>query len=360
MAADNARRGRDLARPPRILIATDACPPQVNGVARTIEWLADELNAMGVETVMLTPNGFPTFPMPSYPSLRLAAPSPNRIAREIERHRPDAVHIATEGPIGFMARRHCLRAGRRFTTCYHTRFPEYIAARAPVPLSWSYAVLRHFHNAAAATMVSTETLQSELAGRGFNKLVLWRRGVPVQGFAGQAAADFDWPRPIFLYVGRIAVEKNIDAFLSLNLPGTKVVVGDGPARRQLQSLFPEARFLGRLEGAELAAAYGGADAFVFPSLTDTFGLVVLEALAAGLPVAAFPVAGPRDILGDSGCGALDADLQRAALAALDIPRDKCRAFGARHTMRKSAHGFLTIVSQAIGLTIPEDVLQAAG
>ncbi len=347
-------------RPPRILIATDAWRPQVNGVARTLEWLVDEAAAVGVEFTMLTPDGFASIAAPTYPGIRLALASPSAIAREIERHRPDAVHIATEGPIGFLARRHCLRVGRPFTTCYHTRFPEYISARWPVPLSVSYAVLRRFHNAAAVTMVSTPALKAELEGRGFQRLVVWRRGIPLQTLAAAGRVASPWPGPISMYVGRVAVEKNLEAFLSLDLPGTKVVVGDGPAREGLQRKFPDARFTGRLDGADLVNAYASADVFVFPSLTDTYGLVMLEALAAGVPVAAFPVTGPREVLGDSGCGVMDFDLRRATLAALEIPRDKCRAFGALHSMRESARGFVANISAAIGLKVEPATVQAAG
>lgn len=315
---------------------------------------------MGVRVSLLTPEGFSTFPMPSYPSLRLAIPAPGAISRIISHRRPSVVHIATEGPLGFIARSYCIRAGLPFTTCYHTRFPEYLAARAPVPVSLSYAVLRRFHNAAAATMVSTGTLKRELGERGFRKLLHWRRGIPVQGFARATGTVYPFPGPIFLYVGRVAVEKNLEAFLQLDLPGTKVVVGDGPARGRLSEVYRNARFLGRLDGAELASAYAGADALVFPSLTDTFGLVVLEALATGLPVAAFPVSGPRDIIGESGCGVLDSDLRRAALAALHIPREKCRAFGALHGLRESARRFLDNIRTATGVELLADIRQAAG
>ena len=346
--------------PPRILIVTDAWRPQANGVARTLQWLVEEAPRVGVEFIALTPEGHWSVPAPSYPGLRLALASPNRVARDIERIDPDAVHIATEGPLGFLARRHCLRAGRPFTSCYHTRFPEYLRARWPIPLSWSYAALRRFHGAAAATMVSTTTLKKELESRGFGNLVVWRRGILLRDFLAAERRPSPVAGPVFLYVGRVAVEKNIAAFLSLDLPGTKVVVGDGPARAQLQSRFPEARFEGRLDGAALIEAYARADVFVFPSLTDTFGLVMLEALAAGVPVAAFPVTGPVQILGASGCGVMDMDLRRAALAALDIPREKCRAYATRHSMTASARDFVANVSQALGWRGALETLQAAG
>ncbi|MCP8937371.1 glycosyltransferase family 1 protein [Alsobacter sp. SYSU M60028] len=337
------------ARPFRVLVATDAWRPQVNGVVRTLEALAGEAPWHGAELRFLTPQGFRTLPMPSYPEIRLAMATPASVARAIEAARPNAIHVATEGPIGAMTRRYCLRHRLPFTTCYHTRYPEYLAARAPIPLSAAYAVLRRFHNAAAATMVATDTLRQELAGRGFDRLVRWRRGIDVDAFTGGRSDALEGlARPIFLCVARVAVEKNIEAFLKLDLPGTKVVVGDGPARAELAARYPRARFLGFLSGAALADAYASADAFVFPSLTDTFGLVVLEALAAGLPVAAYPVAGPRDILAGSGCGALDKDLAAAAMAALAIPRSRCRNFAAGHSLADSVRSFLDNVRAAQG------------
>ena len=345
----NARPFAERDSVPRILVATDACAPQVNGVARTLEWLVAAAPSVPAEITLLTPQGFPSLAVPTYPALRLALASPGTIARAIERSNPDAIHIATEGPIGFFARRHCLRVGRPFTTCYHTRFPEYIAARWPVPLAWSYAALRRFHNAAAATMVSTQAMKDELEARGFKRLRLWRRGIPVAQFTGAGVLPAPAESPIFLYAGRVAVEKNLDAFLRLELPGQKMIVGDGPARERLQQQYPDALFMGRLDGAELARAYAGASVFVFPSLTDTFGLVMLEALAAGVPVAAFPVTGPREVLGESGCGVMDIDLRKAALAALAIPRERCRAFGARHTMGESAREFVANIIAAVGL-----------
>lgn len=330
----------------RVLVATDAWRPQVNGVVRTLESLADEAPRHGADITVLTPLGFHSLPMPGYREIRLALTTSRAVAERIEAARPDAIHIATEGPIGYWVRRHCLKRGLPFTTCYHTRYPQYLAARAPVPLWASYEALRRFHNASAGTMVATQSLQDELASHGFSRLVRWRRGIDVAAFAGGRPGALDLPRPIFLCVARVAVEKNIAAFLELDLPGSKVIVGDGPARVELQQRFPEARFLGVLSGQALADAYASADAFVFPSLTDTFGLVVLEALAAGLPVAAFPVAGPRDILADSRCGVLDPDLRVAALAALDIPRRRCRAFAAGHSLAASTRSFLDNIRAA--------------
>ncbi|MBS7546055.1 glycosyltransferase family 1 protein [Ancylobacter oerskovii] len=343
-----------------ILIATDAWAPQVNGVVRSLEHTAREAASLGARISFLTPQDFRTVPMPTYPEVRLALATRAMVARRMDDIGADFVHIATEGPIGVLARRVCLARGRVFTTSYHTRFPEYLAARAPVPRALSYAWLRRFHNAGAGIMVATPTIETELKKRGFLRLLPWSRGVDSELFRprdeAERAADrlvdplLDLPRPIFLYVGRVAVEKNIGAFLDLDLPGSKLVVGDGPARAELQAKHPEARFLGLREGEALARAYAAADVFVFPSLTDTFGIVLLEALASGLPVAAFPVAGPLDVIGSAPAGApvgvLDNDLRRAALAALEIGRDAPRAFALRHDWRACTRQFLDNVEQA--------------
>jgi glycosyltransferase involved in cell wall biosynthesis len=345
----------EASRPPRLLIATDAWRPQVNGVVRTLEGLIVEAPDLGVDLKLMTPERFHSVPLPTYPEIRLALTTTGEIGRAIERIAPDAIHIATEGPIGYATRRWCLRTGTPFTTCYHTRFPEYLAARLPVPLAAGYAAMRHFHSAAAATMVATPSLERELRARGFSRLRVWRRGVDVSIFAsGMPSVSF--PRPIFLTVGRVAIEKNLEAFLQLDLPGTKVVVGDGPAKKDLERKFPAARFVGSAHGRELADYYGSADVFVFPSRTDTFGLVMLEALAAGVPVAAFPVDGAKEILGESGCGAVSEDLRSAALEALTISRSACRAFGARHTIRESARSFFQIIGEALGPPIAREAI----
>ena len=325
-----------VERPIRILIATDAWKPQVNGVVRTLEWLAEAAGKLDADIQFLTPDAFPTFVLPNFPDIRLAAATPRSVARIIEEMAPDAIHIATEGPVGYATRRWCVRTGRRFTTCYHTRFPEYLAARVRFPLSAAYWFLRRFHNAAAATMVATSALDRELRERGFARTVLWRRGIDLRNFISAKPAALPFARPIFLTVGRVAVEKNIEAFLKLELPGTKVVVGDGPERARLEALYPDCKFLGMRHGADLASIYAAADAFVFPSRTDTVGLVMLEALSAGAPVAAYPVTGPREVLGQSECGVMSEDLRAAALAALDISRAKCRAYGAAHSIEDSA------------------------
>ena len=323
----------------RILVATDAWHPQVNGVVRTLAMMADAVTALGSEVSFLTPDSFRTVAMPSYRDLRLALPWPGKVARLIAQACPDSIHIATEGPIGFLVRRYCRKHGLPFTTSFHTRFPEYVSARAPVPESWVWATLRWFHRESKAVMAATPALAEELRARGFPNVVLWPRGVDTALFRPRPV-DLCLPDPIFLCVGRVAVEKNLEAFLALDLPGTKVIVGDGPARAALERRFPDAVFLGALQGEALASVYASADVFVFPSRTDTFGLVLLEALASGLPVAAFPVAGPRDVIGDAAVGVLSEDLREACLAALEIPRRACVEFAAGHTWEASARAFL--------------------
>jgi len=332
----------------RLLIATDAWRPQINGVVRSLEQMAAHADAFGVETAFLTPLDFPSIPMPTYPEIRLSLAYPRNLARRIDALAPTHIHIATEGPIGFAVRSVCLSRGLPYTTSYHTRFPEYVAARARIPQEWTYSVIRRFHNAGCGMMVSTPSLERELAGRGFAKLMRWTRGVDTQLFRPRRQSVLDCKGPVFLTVARLAVEKNLEAFLSLDLPGTKVVVGDGPARAQLERIDPHARFLGALTGETLAQVYASADVFVFPSLTDTFGIVMLEALASGLPIAAFPVTGPLDVVDASGCGVLDGDLRVAALAALDIPSARCRAYGEGFTWRESARQFFANVVEANG------------
>lgn len=336
----------------RILIATDAWHPQVNGVVRTLTMMAEAARSLGTDVVFLTPETFPTVRLPSYPDLRVAIPNPLKVARMIEAAQPDCIHIATEGPIGLMARRYCRKRGLRFTTSFHTRFPEYVSARVPVPESWVWALLRRFHGASSAVMAATTALADELRGRGFRNVVLWPRGVDGNLFHPREGADLGLPRPIYLSVGRVAVEKNLEAFLSLDLPGTKVVVGDGPARAALERDFPNAVFLGARQGEALAQVYSAADVFVFPSKTDTYGLVLLEALASGVPVAAFPVTGPRDVIGDAPVGVLSDDLRAACLGALEIPRQACLDFAADHTWVASARAFIDNVTR-VWLLDPE-------
>jgi glycosyltransferase involved in cell wall biosynthesis len=324
----------------RILIATDAWHPQVNGVVRTLTSLARSASALGAEVDFLTPDGFPSLAVPTYPGLRVALPKRREIARRIEAASPDAIHIATEGPIGWAVRAYCRRRKLAFTTSYTTRFPEYIAVRSIIPASVSYAVLRHFHAAAAITMIATASLRQELSARGFRKLGTWTRGVDTDLFTPDDPAELDLPRPIFMTVGRVAVEKNLEAFLALDLPGSKVVIGDGPQRAVLERRYPKARFLGEKTGKDLTSHLAAADVFVFPSLTDTFGVVQLEALACGTPVAAFPVTGPLDVIADHPVGALDTDLRSACIRALGISRELCRSFALERSWENSARQFI--------------------
>jgi glycosyltransferase involved in cell wall biosynthesis len=323
----------------RILVATDAWHPQVNGVVRTLTMMAEAAKTFGVEVSFLTPQSFRTVALPSYPDLRVALPYQAKIARLIADARPDSIHIATEGPIGLLVRRYCRKQGMPFTTSFHTRFPEYISARLLVPESWIWAALRRFHGASQAVMAATPALAGELRARGFRNVVLWPRGVDAGHFHPRPA-DLGLPRPVFLCVGRVAVEKNLEAFLDLDLPGSKVIVGDGPELMALARKYPHAVFLGARQGEALAEAYAAADVFVFPSRTDTFGLVLLEALASGLPVAAFPVTGPRDVIGAAPVGALNEDLREACLSALEISPQACLEFAARHTWEASARSFV--------------------
>ncbi len=323
----------------RILVATDAWHPQVNGVVRTLAMMADAAKGLGAEVSFLTPESFRTFALPSYRDLRLALPYQAKIARLIAEAMPDSIHIATEGPIGLLVRRYCRNNGLPFTTSFHTRFPEYISARLPIPESWIWAALRWFHAPSQVVMAATPALAIELRIRGFRNVVLWPRGVDARLFHPRSV-DLGLPRPVFLCVGRVAVEKNLEAFLELDLPGSKVIVGDGPARASLARTYPQAVFLGSRQGEALAEAYAGADVFVFPSKTDTFGLVLLEALASGVPVAAFPVTGPRDVIGTAPVGALNDDLRLACLAALNISPQSCLEFAAGHTWEASARAFI--------------------
>jgi glycosyltransferase involved in cell wall biosynthesis len=324
-----------------ILVATDAWEPQVNGVVRTLKSLANAVRKFDAAITFLTPDGFPSVAVPTYPGLRCALPSPREVAQRIERVAPDAIHIATEGPIGAVVRRYCVKRGLPFTTSYTTRFPEYIAARVPIPEAWSYAVLRYFHAAARVTMVSTPSLMAELAGRGFKNLGMWTRGVDTDLFRPERAIDLGLPRPIFATVGRVAVEKNLAAFLALDLPGSKVVIGTGPEEAELRRRFPEAVFLGALKDERLAAHLAMADVFVFPSLTDTFGVVQLEALACGVPVAAYPVTGPLDVIANNPVGVLNEDLRVACLEALNISRTACRDYALTRSWETIANQFMT-------------------
>jgi len=323
----------------RILIATDAWLPQVNGVVTTLRNTMRELEALGHSVQLITPEGFRTLPCPTYPEIRLAvAPGP-RVGRIIEEFEPDAVHIETEAPLGMAARRHCLDGSRPFTTAYHTQFPEFIHARCRLPLSLSYRWMHWFHKPAAAVLVATAAMRRRLEQRGFTNLATWTRGVDTQLFA-PAPREHLPRRPIFLYAGRVAVEKSIEDFLKLELPGSKWVVGDGPARAGLQERFPDAVFHGVKHGRELAYYYQQADVFVFPSRTDTFGLVLIEAMACGTPVAAYPVTGPIDVVRDPAVGVLSEDLRTAALAALQLDRTAVRRYAEQYSWTAATRQFV--------------------
>lgn len=308
----------------KILIATDAWLPQTNGVVNTLRHTVAALGSLGHEVEMVTPALFRTFACPSYPEVRLSLFPSSKVREVVERFAPDAIHIATEGPIGMAMRRLCLARGMAFTTSYHTQFPEYLRRRAPVPLKWSYSAMRRFHGAAARCMVSTPSMQAQLEQRGFQNIVRWQRGVDTSLFQLRPKEFLSFARPIAIYVGRLAIEKNVDAFLRMAWRGTKVVVGDGPDRERLELRYPDAVFRGFRFGEDLARHMAAADVMVFPSLTDTFGLVNLESMACGVPVAAFPVPGPIDVIDDGVTGALDEDLALAARRALKLSPQDCR------------------------------------
>lgn len=333
----------------RIIVVTDAWKPQLNGVVRTLATLKDELDRLGHRPTYITPELFSTIPCPTYPEIRLSLAPSRRLGRMIEDARPEAIHISTEGPLGWAARSFCLRHRLPFSSAYHTKFPEYIHARTRMPLSWSYAVLRRFHGKSSSVMVASASIEDELHAAGFERMRRWTRGVDtvlfrphadeeIVALAPQAAA---MPKPLFVYVGRVAVEKNIGAFLALDLPGSKMVVGDGPMFDELRRKNADVLFVGAKQGAELAAHFAAASVFVFPSRTDTFGLVMLEAMASGLPVAAFPVPGPLDVLGNAPVGVMNNDLGSAARAALAVPREACREYALNFSWEASARQFLS-------------------
>jgi glycosyltransferase involved in cell wall biosynthesis len=345
----------------RILIVSDAWEPQVNGVVRTLQATIAELRRAGHEVAVVSPDLFRSVPCPSYPEIRLAFAGWRKVGRHIRAFAPQAIHISTEGPLGLAARRWCLKNGFPFTTAYHTRFPEYVAARLPVSPKFIWRFIRWFHRPARHIMVATRSLARELADQGLGQTMLWERGVDHGLFRANRAphpAYAGLARPIQLYVGRVAVEKNIGAFLDIKNPGTKVIVGDGPALAELRAQHPDALFLGKLGGETLAAAYAGADVFVFPSHTDTFGLVVIEALSCGTPVAAFPVPGPGDIIRD-GAGALDDDLGRAIDTALACDRSEAAALGARYSWAGCTAQFVQALTFVPADRMPETAISSA-
>ena len=340
---NRARSGASPGGPQHIAVVTDAWFPQVNGVVRTLTSTRTVLHRWGHRVSMISPDQFRSVPCPSYPEIRLAITRPGTVARRLDELDAQAVHIATEGPLGIAARRHCLARGTPFTTAYHTQFPIYLARRTRLPAKMFWPFIRWFHGPSHAIMVATASIEAELRAQELTRIHRWSRGVDFAQFAPSAPPPPEFaalPRPIQLYVGRVAVEKNLEAFLSSTYPGSKVVVGDGPARVRLEAAYPQAFFIGSRHGAALAGCYAGADVFVFPSRTDTFGLVMIEALACGTPVAAHPVAGPRDVVTER-CGALSSDLDRAIAAALVCAPADCLARAREFSWDAATRQFLS-------------------
>lgn len=340
----------------KIMLITDAWHPQVNGVVRTLTRVIEECEAMGHKFEIVSPNdGFKTIPLPTYNEIQLAIGARAEIEKRFHEFEPEAVHIATEGTLGMAARSMCLKNKMPYTTSYHTRFPEYVSARFPVPLSWGYGFMKWFHRYSGHIMVATPSMQEDLESRGFGNVVAWSRGVDTELFHPSKRETMPDPyegleRPIFLNVGRVAVEKNIEAFVELDLPGTKVVVGDGPQLEELQKKYPKVKFLGAKFGEELASCFAHSDVFVFPSLTDTFGLVILEAMATGTPVAGYVVPGPKDLIPGSNAGAISDDLRTACLECLDLDRDTCRTYAEGYSWTACAETFITNLEP---LPVPE-------
>jgi glycosyltransferase involved in cell wall biosynthesis len=330
----------------RVLVATDAWAPQVNGVVRTYKRLERDVRELGVTLVFLTPQDFKSVRCPGYSEIRLALAGRSATAHHIARLAPDHIHIATEGPVGRAVRHYAISRGLLFTSSYHTKFPEYLKSHFGLPDRWTYDDLRRFHAPSAGLMVATPSLKTDLAARGFNNLMPWTRGVDTDVFRRQPVRLFGKAGPVFLCAGRVSKEKNLEAFLELSLPGVKVIAGDGPHLAYLKRRYPEAIYTGYKPTPELAQIYASADVFVFPSLTDTFGLVLLEALASGVPVAAFPVTGPLDIIENGRSGFLDCDLGRAALAALSLDRSDARARALDYSWSRTAAIFIENIGAA--------------
>lgn len=345
----------------RILIVTDAWHPQVNGVVRTIMNTQAELERMGWEVVLITPREYRTVPCPSYPEIRLSITTSGAVESRIRRLRPDAIHIATEGPLGWAARNACMRNEWKFTTAYHTRFPEYVHARTKLPLAWFYSLFRRFHAPSSAVLAPTPAIIKDLESRGFERVQFWGRGVDHKIFFPRIQQQSANPEhPIWLYAGRLAIEKNVEAFLELDLPGEKWVAGEGPLEAGLKRRYQNVRWIGVISQHELADLYSRADVFVFPSKTDTFGLVMVEAMACGLPVAAYPVAGPLDVLGESGAGVMDLDLRQACLKSLTISREQAIARAQVFTWRLATEQFIAAHPPAGVVATPKYEFAAKG
>ena len=323
----------------RILLVTDAWAPQVNGVVRTLETIIKKLEEKGLEIKVISPDMFQTLPLPIYPEIRLSLFPFRKLAKEIESFNPDAIHISTEGPLGWSARKFCIKKGMRFTTSYHTKFPEYMNAMTKLPLTVGYKVIKKFHSSSDAVMVATKTLQKDLEERGFENIVEWTRGVDMKVFNTRQKPALSLPKPVAVYVGRVSLEKNLEAFLEIELPGTKLIVGDGPQLDVLKNKYPNAIFSGAKFGKDLAAHYRSGDIFVFPSRTDTFGLVMLEAMACGLPVAAYPVTGPLDVIKDSPAGCLDENLEKAIQSALKAKKKDAVSHAKKYSWEACAERF---------------------
>ncbi len=329
--------------PRSVLIVTDAWHPQINGVVRVIERLRENLEARGITVNVMAPDSFWTVPMPGYREIRLSLVNRRKVRCTIERLKPESIHIATEGPLGGAVRRYCIKRRLPFSTAYNTQFPEYLRARLPVPLGWSYPIIQRFHAAAEVCLVPTKTVAERLKARGFTNTAIWPLGVDLSQFHPELRKDLGVKRPVLLYVGRVSVEKNIGDFLRLDLPGTKIVVGDGPIRARLSRHYPDVRFVGQKQGEELATYFASADVFVFPSRTDTFGLVLIESLASGTPVAAYPVTGPLDVLQDPSVGVMNENLKKAALAALALDRSGCPDYARRFSWQATTEQFLAVI-----------------
>ncbi|WP_444932101.1 glycosyltransferase family 4 protein [Microbulbifer sp. SSSA002] len=340
----------------KILIATDTYPKQLNGVSRVLDKTESELSARGHEVKIVSADDFTNFPWPGYKEIKIAVFPARKAARIIEQFSPDAIHIMSEGPVGWAVRGYCIRNNLRFTTSWLSRLSEYVSIRYKIPLKWLHGLLRRFHNAAAQTMVTTAGMTAEARTLGIARVTRWRRGVELDKFRPVETTLFQGlTRPIMLNVGRVAVEKSLEKFLSLDLAGTKVIVGDGPQLKALKRKFPEVLYLGVKEGEELTECYSAADVFVFPSLTDTFGLVNLESLACGLPVAAYPVTGPKDIIGDAPVGALDSNLQVAIEKALLLDRADCVAHARTYSWDLATEDFISnLVPVSVVGALPVD------